>query len=158
MQSTGKVVSEKTMVSKLYQLTVFMCCIICISLPLSAEEKESGVETTTLLTLPTVGSQQSDWMYNTLAVNYVALNTMDLITTYKSLEKGAVEVNPIARTFIENKPLAIAFKAGMTGGVLFALGKMKKDNRPAALITLAVLNVVYAAVITNNIGVYLELN
>lgn len=101
--------------------------------------------------------QSSDWLYKSLAVNYVALNTLDLITTFYSLDRGAKEANPIARAFIKNRPLAILIKGGVTGGVLFALAQVKKENKKAAQITLGVLNIMYGLVLRNNIGVILEL-
>ena len=102
--------------------------------------------------------QSSDWLYKSLAVNYVALNTLDLITTFYSLDRGAQEANPIARAFIKNRPLAILIKGGVTGGVLFALAQVKKENKKAAQITLGVLNIMYGLVLRNNIGVILQLN
>lgn len=101
--------------------------------------------------------QSSDWLYKSLAVNYVALNTLDLITTFYSLDRGAKEANPIARAFIKNRPLAILIKGGVTGGVLFALAQAKKENKKAAQITLGILNIMYGLVLRNNIGVILEL-
>jgi len=101
--------------------------------------------------------QPSDWLYKSLAVNYVALNTLDLITTFYSLDRGAIEANPIARAFIKNRPLAILIKGGVTGGVLFAMGQVKKENKKAAQITLGLLNIMYGLVLRNNIGVILEL-
>jgi len=102
--------------------------------------------------------QSSDWLYKSLAVNYVALNTLDLITTFYSLDRGAQEANPIAKTFIKNRPLAVLIKGGATAWVLFALTKVKKDNKKAAQITLGVLNIMYGLVLRNNIGVILQLN
>ena len=102
--------------------------------------------------------QSSDWLYNSLAVNYVALNTLDLITTFYSLDRGAKEANPIARAFIKNRPLAILIKGGVTGGVLFAMAQVKKENKKAAQITLGVLNIMYGLVLRNNISVILQLN
>ena len=101
--------------------------------------------------------QSSDWLYKSLAVNYVALNTLDLITTFYSLDRGAKEANPIARVFIKNRPLAILIKGGVTGGVLFALAQVKKENKKAAQITLGVLNIMYGLVLRNNIAVILTL-
>ena len=103
-------------------------------------------------------NQSSDWLYKSLAINYVVLNALDLATTFYSLDRGAQEANPIARTFIKNRPLAVLIKGGVTGGVLFALGKVKKENRKAAQITLGLLNIIYGVVLQNNIGVILDLN
>ena len=108
---------------------------------------------------PRAASQQSrDWFYTALQINYVALNAADLITTFYSLEKGAHEANPIARLFIQNKPLTVVIKVGVIGGVLWGLSIVKKEDKKAAYITLGLLNVVYGYVVQNNIGVMLQLN
>jgi hypothetical protein len=107
--------------------------------------------------LPLQRRKNSDWLYHAMAANYVVLNALDLVTTYKSIERGGREVNPIARTFLANKPAAIAFKTTLTGGVLFALTRVKHHDKKTAYVTLGVLNLVYGLVVTNNIGVYLKL-
>ncbi|MFQ5637142.1 MAG: DUF5658 family protein [bacterium] len=92
-----------------------------------------------------------------MAINYVVLNSLDLITTFASLGKGAKEINPVTRLFVRNKPAAVLFKAGVTGGILWALTKTKKHDKRAAYITLGFLNVLYGVVVANNIGVYLQI-
>jgi hypothetical protein len=110
------------------------------------------------VTAPAATAKRGDWFYKTLEVNYVLLNAADLITTFKSLDKGAREVNPIARSFITNKPLATSVKACVTAGVLLSLSKVKRENATAACVTLGVLNLLYGIVVTNNIGVYVQMN
>jgi len=103
-------------------------------------------------------ASRTSWFYNTLAINYVTLNAIDLVTTFHGLGNGAREVNPIARTFVKNKPLAVAVKAGATVTVLYALSKAKKHNRKVAYIALGTLNVIYGLVVTNNVRVTMNLN
>ncbi|MFQ5864343.1 MAG: DUF5658 family protein [bacterium] len=98
-----------------------------------------------------------DWFYTGLEINYALLNTLDLITTFNSLESGAREANPVARLYIKNKPLAIIIKGSITAGTLYGLAHVKQENKKAAYITLGLLNVIYGFVVRNNIGVYLQL-
>ncbi len=98
-----------------------------------------------------------DWFYLGLEVNYILLNTADLITTFYGLDKGAAEANPVAKHIVKNKPLTILLKGGATGAVLFTLAKVKVRNKPAAYLTLGLLNVVYGLVLRNNIGIVLQL-
>ncbi|HEX9653079.1 MAG TPA: DUF5658 family protein, partial [bacterium] len=77
-----------------------------------------------------------DWLYTGLEINYIVLNAADLITTFYGLDKGAREGNPVARLVIHNRPVAVMFKGGMTAGVLWGLAHVKRQNRPAAYITL----------------------
>jgi len=99
-----------------------------------------------------------DWFYTALEVNYVVLNTLDLITTFEGMSAGAREVNPVARLYISNKPAAVLIKGATTTATLIALSHVRRRNQPAAYITLGVLNVFYGFVVGNNIGVYFELN
>lgn len=101
---------------------------------------------------------KKDWLYHVLEANYLALNAADLVTTFRGVDQGAYEINPIARTFIQNKPLAIAAKTGLSLGVLVALREARKQDRRVAVIALAVLNVAYSVVVTNNIRVNLQLS
>jgi hypothetical protein len=103
-------------------------------------------------------SSKSSWFYNTLAINYVTLNAIDLATTFHGLKNGAHEVNPIARAFIRNKPLAVAVKAGATVTVLYALSKARQQNKKVAYIALGTLNILYGLVVTNNLSVTMNLN
>ncbi len=91
-------------------------------------------------------------------MNYVMRNAVDLFTTFQSLDKGTKQANPFARLFIDNKPLAVIVKGGITAGVLFGLAQVKKEDKRAAVITLGLLDIIYGIVGTNNIGMYLQLN
>lgn len=122
------------------------------NLHLTAFKQEVGAPVEKKLT-----SSGRSWFYTALQINYVLLNAVDLGTTFYSLDRGAKEANPFARTFIKNRPLAIVMKAGITGGVLWGLAHIKKEDPAAAYLTLGLLNVVYGLVVKNNIGVSLQL-
>ncbi len=100
---------------------------------------------------------KTDWFYRGLELNYILLNAADLVTTFQGLDRGAREINPIARLFINNKPVAIVAKTGLTLGVLAALRQARKHDKRAATITLVILDLFYSAVVTNNIRVNLQL-
>lgn len=100
----------------------------------------------------------NDTAYHLMELSYLTLNTIDLVTTFYSLDKGARELNPIARTFIDNRPLAIVIKGGLSLTVLYGLRQVKKQNRTAAYLTLGILNGFYSYVATNNIIVSFQLS
>lgn len=102
-------------------------------------------------------SSNRDWIYTSMEISYITLNTLDLFITHHSLDNGAKEANPIARLYIRNKPLSLIIKGGITAGILFGLTEIKKKDKKAAYITLGLLNMMYGFVVKNNIGVYFEL-
>ncbi len=91
--------------------------------------------------------------YQGMELNYLMLNTLDLVTTFYGLEHGAREANPIASKFIGNRPATVLVKSGLTLATLWSLRLVRKENRKAATVGLAVLNVFYGVVVANNIRV-----
>jgi len=102
--------------------------------------------------------QPSGDLYNLLELNYALLNAADLISTFEGLERGAVEANPVAKLWIENKPLAIFAKTGLTIGALATLRYTRRYNHKAAIITLSCMNLLYSAVVANNIRISIQLS
>jgi hypothetical protein len=100
----------------------------------------------------TDGREESkiDWVYHGLEASYIALNAADVIFTYRALDKGAEEANPLLRGFVKSKPLTIAFKAGTTGLVLYANRKITKENKTVGYATLIALNLLYGYIVNNN--------
>ncbi len=106
---------------------------------------------------PAPRRRKRDWLYHGLEVNYALLNALDLVTTFSSLAHGAREANPVAGALLRNKPAAVLIKGGITGGVLFALRRVKQHDSTLAYTTLGFLNVVYGVVVAHNFGVYFRL-
>ena len=135
--------------------------ILATVLSLAAKAKaQAKAETDVMsaLRLPSSESKGAGWLYNTLAANYILLNTVDLLMTYHTIENGAIEKNPLLRSFIDNKPVIIGLKAGMTCGVLFTLSKVKRHHKTIACLSLGLLNIIYGIVVSNNISVYIQLH
>ncbi len=103
-------------------------------------------------------NKANDTPYHLMELSYLTLNAIDLVTTFHSLDNGAKELNPIARTFIKNRPLAIALKGGLSLTVLYGLRKVKTQNKTAAYFTLGLLNGFYSYVATNNIIVSFQVS
>lgn len=106
----------------------------------------------------TSASNQSSWFYTGLEANYVLLNTADVITTFYGLAHGAQEANPIANSFIQNRPVTLALKTTLTIGTLWGLRQVRKESRVVATVTLGALNVLYGLVVANNIRVVVGLS
>ena len=78
------------------------------------------------------------------------MQVLDIASTHKALEAGAVEANPMMAPFARS-PLALAaVKAGVTSATIFATERMWKTNRKAALLTMIALNATYGAIAVHN--------
>jgi hypothetical protein len=96
---------------------------------------------------------KTDYVYHSLEGSYIALNAIDVMLTYKGIEKGAIELNPLLSKIINNKPLFIGIKATLTFGVLWYIRRLKKDNNKLGYGLLIAANVLYCAVVANNYSV-----
>lgn len=137
-----------------FLLTLLMLAF-CATGVASASGADSPSESS--LKLSEESARRHDWLFSILQVNYVMLNVLDLVTTYRGMDRGAQEANPITRAFIRKKPVAIAVKSVATAGVLLALSHIKASNPTAAYVTLGALNLLYGAVVHQNISVILHL-
>jgi hypothetical protein len=81
----------------------------------------------------------------------VALQALDVHSTYSAINKGAHEANPLMKGVVGNKGAMMAVKAGVAASTIFLAEKMwKRGNRTGAIVTMLIVNGVTAAVAANN--------
>ena len=81
----------------------------------------------------------------------IALQALDVHSTYSAIDKGAQEANPLMKGVVENKGAMLAVKAGVAAGTIFLAEKMwKRGSRTGAIVTMLVVNSVTAMVVANN--------
>ena len=83
----------------------------------------------------------------TLYVSYFSLQGADVYSTMISRGTGAREVNPIMDGNL-GQMMAVKAVTGLT--TYYAVNRMAKTNKKAAIVTLAILNGVTAAVVAHN--------
>jgi hypothetical protein len=88
-----------------------------------------------------------------LYVSFATLQALDVASTRKALNAGAVEANPLVAP-IAGSPLAMtAVKAGVAGAMIYASERLWKTNRKAAVLTMIGLNAAYGFAVAHNYGV-----
>lgn len=107
-------------------------------------------------TTDTTKHKKTDWVYHSLEASYIALNTADVLITYKGLEKGLREANPFIQDIIDNKPLFIGIKAVFTFGALALIRQVRKHDRKTGMIYLIGANVLYSVVVAHNYSVVIR--
>jgi hypothetical protein len=88
-----------------------------------------------------------------LASLYVATavtQALDIHSTLKALDRGAVETNPLLSGLTGNKAAFIAVKSAVAAGSIFAARKLAKRNKVAAIISMVAINVGYGLVAHHN--------
>lgn len=100
---------------------------------------------------------QKNLAYHSLEVMYIGLNVADLVTTYRLIDGGGYEANPLMSKIIDNKPLTIGIKTLSTLTYLGACHVIRKDKPKLAFALLILGNIGYSAVVYNNYQVSVRL-
>lgn len=85
-----------------------------------------------------------------LYASFATLQALDVHSTSRALDQGAVEANPMMKGLAGNPTALLAVKAAGTAGVIFASEKMWKKNRAAAVFFMVAANSAMAWVVQNN--------
>ena len=80
----------------------------------------------------------------------VILQAMDVHSTFKVLDRGGREGNPMLAGIANNRPAFVAIKAGIAAGSIYAVSRIAKHNKIAAMAMAAALNSTYAMIVSHN--------
>ena len=85
-----------------------------------------------------------------LQATTVVTQALDVHSTIKAMDQGAVEANPLMAGIVKNKAAFIGVKAGLGAGFIYATHRMAKRNKVGATVTAAAVNSVYLVVAHHN--------
>jgi len=85
-----------------------------------------------------------------LYVSFSGLQVLDIHSTTRAIDRGAVEANPVLRGVVGNQAGLVALKAAGTAGIIYASEKMWKRNRTASIIFMVASNSAMAWVVQHN--------
>jgi hypothetical protein len=85
-----------------------------------------------------------------LYASFVTLQVLDAHSTWRALDRGAVEANPLMRGIVANEVGLVAVKAAGTAGVILAGERIWKTNRAAGVLFLIAANSAMVWVVQHN--------
>lgn len=85
-----------------------------------------------------------------LQATTVATQALDVHSTIRAMDRGAVEANPLMAGIVKNRAAFIGVKAGLGAGFMYATHRMAKRSKVSAIVTAAVVNSVYLLVAHHN--------
>ena len=86
-----------------------------------------------------------------LYASLATLNFLDAHSTFRALDAGARELNPVLSGFADNRAAMLALKAGVTTGTIFLSERMWRQGRRKVAIAMVVgLTVANALVVRHN--------
>lgn len=89
-------------------------------------------------------------MMTSLYATTAAMQMMDVHSTIKALNVGAIESNPLMGGLVKNRAAFLTTKAAMAAVTIYAAHKMAKNNKLGAALTLVAINSAYAMIVKNN--------
>ncbi len=110
---------------------------------------ESAPQASTVVQLPN-GIERAPTSLNALCVSFAALQALDLHATFRAIDNGARERNPVLGGISSNKAAMIGFKAATTAGTIYLVRKFGVRNRVASTILMAAANSAYAIIVAHN--------
>jgi hypothetical protein len=85
-----------------------------------------------------------------LYASYASLQALDIHSTIRALQRGAVETNPVMKGIVAHEVGLIAVKAASGVAVIYATEKMWKKNRTAAVVLMVAANSAMGWVVQHN--------
>lgn len=85
-----------------------------------------------------------------LYLTYATLQVLDVHSTMRALDRGAVEANPLMKNLTESPTGLVAVKAASAAGVLYTTEQLWKRNPAAAVVFMIAANSAMAWVVQNN--------
>jgi Domain of unknown function (DUF5658) len=85
-----------------------------------------------------------------LYISFGVLQSLDVHSTLRALENGAVEANPLMKGAADSAVGLAAVKAAAGAGVIFASERMWKRNKVAAVLFMTATNSAMAWVVQHN--------
>lgn len=85
-----------------------------------------------------------------LYASFATLQALDVHSTTRALDQGAVEANPMMNGIAGSPTALLAVKAAGTAGLIFASEKMWKKNRAASVFFMVAANSAMAWVVQHN--------
>ena len=85
-----------------------------------------------------------------LYLTTATMQMLDVHSTVKALNRGAVEANPLMSGLVKNRTAFVAAKAGVAALTIYAAKRMARNNKVGAIAAMVAINSAYAMIVSNN--------
>jgi hypothetical protein len=102
------------------------------------------------LRVDTTARPGSRAVLTSLYASTAAMQMLDVHSTFKALDRGAVEVNPLMSGLVKHRAAFVTTKAAVAAATIYAANKVARHNKVAAIATLVAINSAYAMIVSNN--------
>lgn len=85
-----------------------------------------------------------------LYASTVAIQGLDAVSTFRALDAGAVETNPLVSWATPSRPGFLALKMGIASAAIYSAHELSRRHKVRAMIALVAMNSAYAALAAHN--------
>jgi hypothetical protein len=89
-------------------------------------------------------------LLTSLYASTAAMQMLDVHSTFKAMDRGAIEANPLMSGLVKNRAAFVTTKAAVAAATIYASSRIAKTNRVAAIVTMVAMNSAYAMIVSNN--------
>jgi len=101
-------------------------------------------------------SRKSRVLMTSLFVTTAVTQGLDAHSTFRALDAGAVEANPLLKPLVHHRGAFVALKVGIAAGLVYAGHQLYKKNKVAGALALVAVNVAYGLIALRNYDVARE--
>lgn len=137
---------------------VFLFSIVCLCHVSSANAQErhdanSAVAASTSTPAPPVTFAERpkpSIVLTSLYATTIVVQGLDAHSTFKALDSGARESNPVVGPLADSKPGFLMLKAGIATATIYAAHSLSRRHKVAAIAALVAVNAGYALIVRSN--------
>jgi hypothetical protein len=133
--------------------TAFVLALTVVAPVVHADERHSSDPVAPTAAVAAAWKQEakpSSASLRALFVSYSAVQALDMTSTIKARNNGAIEANPVMQGSYAK---GMAVKAALGAATMVAVRSLEKKNKKAAIITMIAANLATAAVVAHNMQV-----
>ena len=128
----------------------FMSAVANVAAPAARLDLNALEQRSLSLPIPPVDRPRGSAVLTSLYAATAVMQALDVHSTMKALEAGAVEANPLMSGVTKNRGAFMATKAAVAAGTVFAVQRIAKRSKVAAIVTAVAINSAYAMVVRHN--------
>ncbi len=121
-----------------------------VSVPVARLDLPALDQRSIALPIAPVERPRASGILTSLYAATAVMQALDVHSTLKALDAGAVEANPMMSGVTKNRGAFMATKAAVAAGTVFAVQRIAKRSKVAAVVTAVAINSAYAMVVRNN--------
>lgn len=123
---------------------------VCLAVWMSVVVPARAQTIDTVIAPPQEGTLAGNVALRSMYATTILVQGLDFHSTFRALDQGAIEINPVVKPFTSSKPAFAALKAGMAVSTIYIGKSLARRSKTKAIIAMAAINAVHTAIVVKN--------